>query len=104
TSTRRHHAEDGVVCRERLTHGRRNLVSCLGPDLHEICVTLLIGDETAIKALLYCRSILFVRLKDLSLVRRGHEVGQRNGDARASCPVETCILDAVERCCDLHLR
>ena len=49
TSTRRHHAVDGVVLGEVRAHRGLDLVGRLGPDLDELLATLGVGRETLLE-------------------------------------------------------
>ena len=103
TSTGRHHAVDGVVLREVGAHGLGDLFGGLGPDLDELLATLGVGGETLLELRPAPWRPASRSPHDLALVRRGQDVGERDGDTGTGRPVEAGVLDAVERCSDLDL-
>src|SRR6185312_9833787 len=103
TRTRGDHAVDVVVRRHVFFHRLGDFSGCLVPDLDELLTTLGVGREALLELGLNLGGLLLVALDDGALRRRREHIRQSNGDTGASGPVETGILDAVERCRDLHL-
>ena len=96
TSTRGDHAVDGVVLREGSTHFRVNFLRGSTPDLNEFASTLNIRDQTLVVLRLNLVRQLLVLGDDLFLVLGREHIRKRHGHTRASSPVETGILDAVQ--------
>ena len=103
SSTRRHHPVDVVVLREGLLHRGGDLVGGLRPDVDQLTTARTVVDQTLVELALHLGGALLVPSDDLALVLRGEDVGQRDGHTGARGPVETGVLDAVERRGDLDL-
>src|SRR6266542_1274411 len=85
----------------------RGMVSPLGletsPRMPAICLTV-IGDQAALVLALHLVGALLVGLQNLLLVRRRDPVLDGDGHPRAGRPVESGVLERVERGGHLHLR
>ena len=106
TSTRRHHAVDGVVLREVLLHGLGDLVGGLGPDLDELLATL---ERRSVRPFSNCalhlRGLLLVAGRRSRALFGGVRMSrERDGHTGTGGPVEAGVLDPVERRGDLDLR
>ena len=104
SGARVHHAVDRVVLREVVLHLLGDLVGRLRPDLDELLATLVVGDETAVELQLDLSSLRVVALEDLVLVRRHDDIGDGDRRTRARGPVETGLLECVQRSRHLDLR
>src|SRR3954452_10047111 len=102
--SRADHHLDRVEAGEVLLHLPRDLGRRPGPDLDELLPALVVGDDTALVLLLDLLRLLLVTSEDLLLVRRSDDVGDGDGDTGAGGPVETGLLESVERRRDLDLR
>ena len=91
------HHPDRVVLGEGLLHFGGDLSRGLSPDFDELLTTLVLGDETAIELDLDLGGLGLVGREDLRLTKRLDNVVDRNRDARVGCPVETSVLEGVER-------
>ena len=67
TSTRRHHAVDGVASIEVLTHVVSNFLSALQPQLDQFLVPGFFQDDTGVELVLNLRSLGFVTRQDFFL-------------------------------------
>src|SRR6478736_1416897 len=98
TGTAGHHAVDGVHRRQAVTHRLGDLVGCLVPDLDQFLATLVVVDQALVVLALDLRGHGLVAGQQFRLGGRNLDVGDGDGDARAGGPVETGILQVVQRC------
>ena len=104
TCTGGHHAVDGVHRGQAVTHRLGDLVGCLVPDLDQFLATLVVVDQALVVLALDLGGHGLVAGKDLRLVLGHLDVGDGDGDAGPGGPVETGILQVVQRCRRDHLR
>ena len=102
--TRVDHLPQRVLLRQRRLHLLGDLVGRLGPDLDELAATLLGGHQTALVLLVDPVGFLLVPLQDLPLARRRDDVLHADRHAGPGGPVETGLLERVQRRGQRHLR
>ena len=104
TCTGGHHAVDGVHRGQVVTHRLGDLVRCLVPDLDQFLATLVVVDQALVVLALDLGSHGLVTGEDPRLVLGHLDVGDGDGDTGPGGPVETGILQVVQRCRRDHLR
>ena len=97
------HHEDRVQLVERLLHRLRDVFGGLRPEVDDLLVALLLGDEAALVELLDVRHPLLVAGEDLLLRQRDDDVVLRDRDPGLGRVVEAERLDLVEHARD-HVR
>src|SRR5690606_17949346 len=102
---RAHHAHDGValVALEVLTHGRRDTVGRLRPDLDELLTALVVGDQTLVELLLDLEGPSLVLVEDLALDGRRGDVRDGDRDAGTRGPLVAGVRQRVQRSGHLDL-
>ena len=95
---------DRVVRGEVVLHRLGDLFGRLAPDLDHLVVALLVGERTALVPAVDLVRLGLVPVEDRLLVRRDHDVVDRDGDTGPGGPVETGVLETVEDLRDLRHR
>ncbi|CAB4933357.1 unannotated protein [freshwater metagenome] len=91
--TRVDHDVDRIVDREVRPHRFCDLVGSTSPNFDELLTTLGVGDQAAVKLLLYVFGFVLSQLKKFALARWGNNVLKGNRDTRARGPAEAECLE-----------